>query len=79
MGRGVSQVSGVASGSIRVWGRLARLTVLALGSPGNRQRQLAADLLLARVTQLGLSSPQQQGDEMGPEAWAGAEGLRWGD
>lgn len=53
--------------------------MLALGSPGNRQCQLAADLLLAGVTQLGLGSTQQQGDEMGPQAWAGAEGWCWGD
>ena len=52
--------------------------MLALGSPGTRQCQLAADLLLAGVAQLGLSSTQQQGDEMGAQAWAGAEGWRWG-
>ena len=45
------------------WARLGWTghTMLALGSPGTRQCQLAADLLLAGVTQLGLSSTQQQG------------------
>lgn len=52
--------------------------MLALGSPGSRQRQLAADLLLAGVAQLGLSSTQQQGDEVGAQARARAKGWRWG-
>lgn len=62
------------------WARLGWTghTMLALGSPGTRQCQLAADLLLAGVTQLGLSSTQQQGDEVGAQARAGAEGWCWG-
>ena len=61
------------------WARLGWTghTMLALGSPGTRQCQLAADLLLAGVTQLGLSSTQQQGDEVGAQARAGAEGWCW--
>lgn len=52
--------------------------MLGLGCPGTRQCQLAA-LLLVGVIQLGLRSMQQQGDEMGTQAWARAESWCWGD